>query len=276
MTDMSVPGAWDVLLAMGPAVRLTLNRCTVPVVETDGKQSAVLCTATPFEIGGRRLLVTAGHAIPALERAGRLGTPGDRGIYYWTPTARIWHAIDTAPYDVGIIEFESEEGWAPIKQRFTPLTLDNVYAGQRENGRFVIAGFPAAAVDATLRSQVENPLLLGTDLYTGSDAQATRGIDFLLGYPDALYDQSWRPQPVPRLQGMSGASVWVLTTENRTAGGVWSPESTVKIAGIQVSAAHGRFLRVVNWAAVGRCIVTHCPELSEEIDAWYARGRRLA
>ena len=59
-----------------------------------------------------------------------------------------------------------------------------------------------------------------------------------------LLDASTRE--VPRLQGLSGASLWAYSEP----WGIWSASAALKVVAVQNSAKHGKWIRCADWEAV--------------------------
>ena len=108
-----------------------------------------------------------------------------------------------------------------------------------------MCGYP----DELVGEAPPNPLVVHTVPYAGEldplSEPHSLTHDLLLDYSGAL-DLSLEEVRQPRLQGMSGASIWVATSESSPSG-IWSPTSHLRIVAIQSTTRHGSYIRAKRW-----------------------------
>ena len=237
------------------AIERFLAACTVPLIYKLDEGAGVHGTGTFFEVDGRAMLITAGHVLKDVD-VERIGVP-DRGgavseISY-LGHARVHYTRDTDAYDVGVIELLDETFLRLVRSGWHFLGPSNVAEPGPADQRYVVAGYPRSTVtyeDATL-----TPSSL-TQIYTvpyDEEVEGSRGeFDLFLRYRSKAESISGLPMQTPRLCGVSGASVYALLP--KVASQVWAPEKLLKIAGIQVSAVHGKYVRAKTWNLVSHVI----------------------
>jgi hypothetical protein len=69
---------------------------------------------------------------------------------------------------------------------------------------------------------------------------------------------------LPNLKGISGCSIWGIIPGQR--GAVWSPESRLRVVGIQTHCRSGSYIRGKNWEVVAHVFKRFDERAFEEIE----------
>jgi hypothetical protein len=209
-------------------------------------------TGTLFEIEGRYFIITARHifdgidasalAIPEHPTEGGMHTLGCINIY----------RPDQPHVDVAAIELLQTEIISKLQRSWQWLSLANVAlpTNSVSASNFFVSGYPTAESKEREGSLAGKLCTAYTQRLIKTPAEAglpvTEGLDFFLEYKREAYDLSGQLMTTPVPPGMSGASIW----ERRSVSGVWTPESSARVVGIQTSFVHSEFLRAKSWMAV--------------------------
>lgn len=103
----------------------------------------------------------------------------------------------------------------------------------------------------------------------GAAIPVNSDLDLFFNYDVEALDVEGNPIATPHLRGTSGASVWAYREPEDMR--VWSPESCLKIVGVQSSFLRGRYFRAKSWAAVMETMRQIDQKLSGVIDAHIQR-----
>jgi hypothetical protein len=225
-----------------------LNACTVPIIYGSGDQAAVQGTGTLFEHEDRLFLVTAAHVLQGIDLA-RLALPqnprNSRALLFGAAAAW-WSKNDLV--DVAVVEIRDGSLRDELQQGWRVLDGSNVAMDTAGTNSFVVAGYPSVTVKQVGGFLVPSTM---TQLFTGRYVGETQGEkvehDFFLTFGRTAKGADGSIA-TPMLQGMSGASVWTL----HRCEGLWNPESVLKIAGIQISYVHERYVRATGWLPIAR------------------------
>lgn len=239
------------------AVSRFMQRLALPILIERGTRQELIGTGTLFDISGRIIIVTAKHifvgedlravAIPARPE-------GPKTDYIGGHRLIVHREKDGHSPDVCIIEVENETLARHIVNTWTVLKLEDT-AEASADGRFVVCGFPSQLIEPIGASNSAN--LLGTLLafYTNripppSNALAPVNpeLDLFFNHEGKVKLISGAPSDSPRFQGVSGASIWQILPAPQ--GSFWTPQSSLKVVGIQSTARHGDYLRGENWLHV--------------------------
>jgi len=150
------------------------------------------------------------------------------------------------------------------------LTTKNIAALRPSSAmnEFLLFGYPDCRVKVTGVQVAINPLLLRTSRYFGSvRIKKTHPlVDLFLAYGDNATDSNGREVQAPPLGGISGTPVWAV---ERTNSGVWSPESSLHVVGVNSSCVSRRgskiYLIAKQWAAIWKVFERIDAEVAMEI-----------
>lgn len=259
-----------------------IRQVTVPILLDIGPTPALQGTGTLLSVHDKVFLITARHvldgidplifAFPANAQRGHIHTLGSRQILKPTDF-RI---------DVAAMELQDPEVLELVRSNWRTLTLANVAAPSQTTAdqAVLVAGFPAALtkpqggwLGGALVSTYTQRIPLVPDEMSDS---------FVYGsYPhnpdfDLYYDHNnegtgldGKPVATPKLEGVSGASIWEFVPQS---GLLWTVESGARVVGIQSGYVRGKFLRAVNWKAVALVLDQSDPEISQAVRGAYSLG----
>jgi hypothetical protein len=149
--------------------------------------------------------------------------------------------------DVTVLELKEPQTVMTLTTGWRFLTFDEV-APFPYNARFILSGFPLEGVRWDGQNVGQNFLTLTTDLlhYVPQVRVPEPATDrfFYLQDEGQLLDGTWRS--IPKLQGLSGASLWAYVEPN----GLWSASKALKIVAVQSSYLKGKWMRCTDWEAV--------------------------
>src|SRR5262249_36743015 len=143
----------------------------------------------------------------------------------------------------------------------TCLELTNLMWGEgvvELDDRFLMCGYPRVLVDLKKNPfALRRPSFFLTHLYEGPKDNFEYPINELVHLmlhiqPEALHIETWTERTVPKLNGISGCSVWCW---DPTPSQVWSPQSALKIVGIEVGVDRSdrrRWIRTTRWGLIAR------------------------
>jgi hypothetical protein len=244
------------------AVEQFMRSVTVPILaDRSGEQLAHLGTGTLFDVSGKMFLVTAKHifdgedldkiAIPESPRESKVHTLGSRAIFSLDDSSDREFDIVVSRLDVDAICNSIRANWRCLSFADTS-TAD-------EHGRFVICGYPSALITERTKSGYADLVATALIFYTnripvpnGAQAPVDERIDLFFRHEKESKSLTGESITSPKFQGISGASVW--QTFPTPAGSIWTPQSALKVVGIQSGARHGDYLRAKSWDYVRETI----------------------
>ena len=231
---------------------------TIPILLETPDGARLHATGTLFEIAGRRFIITARHifdGLPDLKKLAFPENPSKGGLH----TFGSFHLARPTEehFDVAVMELQDDATIKKLVSHWQFLSLDNVAlpSNTLSDGLFFLAGYPASLTKntagwvhgafATVYTQrldsvpieAEKPVIADLDMFFeyGKDATPITG----------------KHLQTPELPGTSGTSVWEY---RHLVTGVWSPESTTRVVGVQSSYIHTKYFRAKNWRAVAEVI----------------------
>lgn len=248
--------------------RFTLN-VTLPLLYEYGGKSYLWGTGTLFSMLDRYFVVTASHLFDppfSLEKLGFPTNPKNGSLYTFGKMQ--CYRTDPEIFDIAVIEVQQKESIQRLKGGWQFLSLDNV-AAPTLNGEFFLAGYPSSL------SKEENGWLKGTLITAYSQRmrevpiEAKQPIhtelDLFFHYDDTTTTLYGKELETSELPGTSGASVWQIVDETKS--GIWSPESAIKVVGVQSSYLRTRYFRAKNWWAVAKAFSIIDDDLAVHIEA---------
>lgn len=259
-----------------------IRQVTVPILLDVGPTPALQGTGTLLNVHGRVFLVTARHvldnidplifAFPANAQRGSIHTLGIRQILK-PRDFRI---------DVAAIELQDPEVLELVRSNWRTLTLANVASPSQTTAdqAVLVAGFPAAltkpkdgwlsgALVSTYTQRIPLVPEEMRDSYVNGDYPHNPDFDLYYDHNIEGTDLDGKLVATPKLEGVSGASIWEFVPQS---GLLWTAESGARVVGIQSSYLRGKYLRAVNWKAVALVLDQSDPEISQAVRDAYSLG----
>jgi hypothetical protein len=226
------------------AIERFLNARTIPLCYQHNGRTFVQGTGTFFRLRGKLFLVTAAHILEGIDPS-LLGVP-DRpsvNVSVWNLNdITIHHPRDTEKFDIAAIELLNPNFHARVASSWHFIDEADVVEPQCEENEYLLAGYPTETVEDKNGTLTPQPMLqLFTKRFEEPGSDKAPDFDLLLKYPKVGRSIFGAERRTPRLQGVSGAAVYVRTTQESV---VWSPEQLFRPVGLQVSMQHGDFIRV--------------------------------
>lgn len=169
------------------------------------------------------------------------------------------------------MELQSSETISKLKAGWQFLSVANVAlpSASASDGSFFLSGYPASLTKKTgdslrgsfvtaytqriphIPDEAERPVIPDLDLFFdyGRDATSITGTSVR----------------TPDLRGCSGASVWERKRESPT---VWTPESVVRVVGVQSASFHSKYFRAKSWWAVSKVLEKIDSQIALEIQSY--------
>jgi len=248
------------------------SRYTVPLIEEDEKTAAILGSGTLFSVNSKHYLITAAHVIDELVKAkrtdrigiplGRVGSPVcNLGKHYIT------YDLKTEIFDIAIIRLDQPEMAAALATHWNFLSPRNIAGLRSEIKKCFVAGYPRATSRTTADWQMSSTFMAFATTFLDrvpDDAQDVRdGLDVFLDHEEKGTALDGTLVELPRLQGVSGASVWSVLPDSRD--GVWNAESQVRVVAVDVACRPGSYIRAKSWALVAKLFEALDGRAAEEI-----------
>lgn len=242
---------------------------TIPILLETKNGAGLLATGTLFEIAERHFIVTARHifddvcdlttlAFPENPLKGGLHTFGNFQLA--KPTEE--------HLDIAVMELKDAEVISKLKSGWQFLSLSNVAlpSATSPDGAFFLSGYPGSltknsggwlqGVFATAYTQ-RIP-----DTPSGASAPVIPELDLFFNYGHEATSITGKQVETPKLPGTSGASVW---EHKPTSTAVWTPESAVRVVGVQSAYVHSKYFRAKNWLAVAKVLEQIAPPVAEAV-----------
>jgi hypothetical protein len=233
------------------AIEAFTIKLTVPVLYDDQDQTDQIGTGTLFSLDGRTFLVTARHLFDGKELS-NFAIPDRTTSKLRTLGSFNTFCASDESIDVAILELLDKDFVAELRQSWSMLSLENTSIASKQ-GIFLLCGYPSE------RNTRDREAIRGQLIHvfseriseTPSSASAPVRPDVDLFFTHHLHARDVDGQTIrtTNLRGTSGAPVWEYRRKPSTTM-FWTPESSLKIVGVQVSAKHDEFFRAVNWALV--------------------------
>jgi hypothetical protein len=245
------------------AVEQFMRRVTVPILCSVLSELDHIGTGTIFKIDDRYFLITAAHifdnviledvVIPRNPIASpKLQTLGIFDI----------HRADNENIDIAILELKEESTIEHIKLGWHALTLNNTAPASKE-GTFLICGYPSVRMKVA-------PGSLGGSLLTAyterlptapkfAEPPVDDRLDMFFAYEAEAKDINGNTLASPHLRGVSGSSIWEY--QHGQDQNFWTPESWLRVVGIQSSFRKGYYSRAKTWEYVMEMLrkIEPCP-----------------
>ncbi len=251
------------------ALQAFLLKSTLPVLyDWEDKGIDQIATGTLLCLGTRYFLVTSRHlfrdkyhhqydparlAFPATA-LGKAVFPFGNSILYLPSVEKV---------DIAILEITEQETVSRLSSGWRILSEKNLGPASG-SGTYVLSGYPSS--EAVKRGDLLGGTLVTIfteimrELSPEVRPEPDPGIDLFFHLDEEGEQVDGSMANVPALQGMSGASVWkVLPNENA----IWTPESALRIIGVQSAYQPAKYFRAINW--------TGALEIFRRIDAELGR-----
>lgn len=235
------------------AIERFLSARTIPLCYEHHGRAFVQGTGTFFRLSGKLFLVTAAHVLEGIDPA-LLGVPDQPigNVAVWNLNdITIHHPRDTENFDVAVIELLNPNFHARVASSWHFIDeADVIEPEEVEEDEYLLAGYPTETVEDRNGILTPQPMLqLFTKRLDKSEHDNATDYDLLLRYPKIGRSIFGAERNTPRLQGVSGAAVYVRTKQESA---VWSPAQLFRPVGLQASAQHGDFIRVKRWMLLWR------------------------
>lgn len=246
--------------------RFVLNS-TVPLVYEGCDRACLAGTGTLFEVNGRVFVVTARHIFDDFPDSGRLAFPGTpTGFRLYTFGSHTLVRPDDPNVDIALLHLQAPETIEKLKEGWEMLGLSNV-GPPSDSGTFFLSGYPAQYTDSTTDWLTGKFATIYTErlasIPTGAKKPVDPSLDLFFSYDRSAESLDGKSMSTPELPGTSGASVWELKSSNS---GVWTPESSVMVVGVQSAYIHSKYFRAKSWRAVASAIHTFDKQLADKVD----------
>lgn len=230
-----------------------LQTCTVPIVAEKGEVANVIGTGTLFDFGHGLCLVTAAHVLQGADYGHKdLAVPD-------TPTGPNMHTLGSfhirqeLHWDIAILHLNSDETTDRLRAGWRVLSGQNI-AWSNNSDTYVLAGCRRRSVTLGAGALKAQWVAMFVTSHYGDVEEGRGDFDLLTSYPTHVYGLDGLQQAPPEsVHGLSGKSVWQPSGQVED---LWSPEHAIKIAGIQLSSASGKYIRARSWG-VASAILDH-------------------
>jgi len=257
-THGEIPAALMGDMAQDALARSFILRVTIPLLLDAEPVPHILGTATLFKSEGRVFLVTAAHL---LHEDGDFSLPTIDFTAIAFPSQPIDASLQTlgsfiilrpaAPsqIDVAVLELQDAETIRQLEIGWGFLGLDQA-SRSIIGDRYVLSGFPLQSVRLENDCIQQAFLTLYTDAlpHAPSVRNPMPGVDRFFYLQNEGFTVDGQSRPIPRLQGLSGASIWSIALPDEKS--VWHPSTALQVVAVQSSALRGAWFRGVDWEAV--------------------------
>lgn len=253
------------------AIEKFVQSVTIPILLETEKGAGLLATGTLFEIAGYRLLVTARHIFDHVPDLATLSYPENprRGGLHTFGSLKLFKPIEEH-FDVAVLELLEEETIARLKQGWRFLTLSNVAlpSATAQDGSFFVSGYPGE-LTSNVGDWIQGKIVTAyTQRIPETPFDATPpvipGLDLFFDYHRQATSIAGEEIQTPEMEGISGASIWEITAE---VDSVWSPESAVRVVGVQSAFRHSKYMRAKDWRAVTKVLEQIDPSIALQLDS---------
>jgi len=230
-----------------------LQSCTVPIVAEKGDVANVVGTGTLFDFGEGLCLVTASHVLKGSDYGHKeLGVP-DNPAGPSMHTLGSFNLLSEPTWDIAILQLSTPETVHRLRAGWTILSGRNIQWA-RGNGTYALAGCPTRSVVLGAGALHAEWIAMFVGEYPGEVEDGHGEFDLVTTYPRHVYRQNGLQQDAPQtIHGLSGTSVWQPSAQ-AVAAAMWTPESAMTIAGIQIRSVAGKYIRARSWAVASEIV----------------------
>ena len=234
--------------AMVASVGEFLRSCTIPLVFEEGDTSFIHGTGCFFQGVESLYLITASHVLSSIDPA-KLGVPKNPIEAHSFTFGQVTVNYPTdEKLDVAVVRIEDPDFPNAVAANWRVLDPKNVLLRPAECNRFIVAGYPTQTALKEGDVIRPKPLQLYTTRYTEQVDGGLGPFDFALAYAREANDVKGRAIATPKVEGVSGAAVWGLASS--TPEDIWTPESQLKLVGVQSSYVHSKYIRAKSWTLI--------------------------
>jgi hypothetical protein len=232
------------------AYRAFFLRCTIPLLHENGKKE-IVGTGTLFDYSGQLFMVTAAHIFKRY-KIYEIGVPEALD----GPNAFTLGQLNAASapdedIDIAVLNLHNREICERLRKEWRVLSKENVSLENSEQTPYILAGCPDGTAEIVNKHIIAKWFDMYTSPYAGSTDNARGVFDIFLKYPPEIYGKFGLTISKPKLQGISGASVWQAIQKSE---GLWAAEKEMRVIGVQVAAAHEKYLVVKSWRLVAEIL----------------------
>ncbi|MCZ8195751.1 MAG: hypothetical protein ACK5SF_08625 [Hyphomonadaceae bacterium] len=228
-----------------------LLKAAVPLFYENDEGVDHLATGTFIALGSKCILLTARHilekckldqiAIPSSPHGPDLRTLGK--LQAVIPNDQYGEEID-----ILCIEVQDQEVINYVKHGWL-LLQSSLGRDEITDNEVMLVGFPSATMSVAGTTFTGKPISINTQPIKGCPDNAkppvNLDLDLFLEFPKEAVISTSQIVGLPLMGGMSGCAIWQTqpTLENK----IWSPESTLRLVGIQSSVRSGSYFRGKRW-----------------------------
>lgn len=246
------------------------SSCTIPLFYDKEQTAPLIGTATLFQVDHHYLLVTAAHLFDKPAHPERFAYPENpvKSQTFTLGRSNVWKPKNHSEIDVAVVELLDEDTIRRLSAGWTFVTLD-IVAPPTAQGRFFVAGYPS------VYTSQKSVWLIGrfltvfssrlTSLPSGAEKPVDLNLDLFFKYATEAETLDGRIVKAPELPGLSGASIWQY--KDIQVDQVWTPESSVRIVGVQSAYAKGKYFRGKNWHAVASVLRSSQLGIADSLEA---------
>jgi hypothetical protein len=232
------------------AIEQFMLRVTIPIFCRTARGIST-GTGTLFEIGDECFLVTARHIFDNLE-AEHWEIPDNPTDARSLALGRfVLHRPTDEAIDIAVLELQENNTIDAIRKGWRLLTPEHAAIASPQ-GTFLLCGYPSERLQMSKGRLCGSPISGYTErlkeVPENAEAPVDERLDLFFHHNTQATNISGELISTPRLGGTSGSSFWEY---NEPVGqSVWTPESALRIIGIQHSFRRGEFIRAKSWEFV--------------------------
>jgi len=240
------------------AIQNFLIEVTLPIIATVQDTFCIIGTGTLFRIANRLFLVSAAHildeftpdrwAFPTGPHTGTIMTFGQ--AEFFRPNDESADVCIAELKDPNVIAVLERSGWRI-------LSLHNVWLPDYSADRVYLSGFPSVRAKFEQGNLKGRLFVVPTSLHaqtpeaTQYSADAvTKGVDFFMDYKKPINELTGEDVSDVSIKGTSGCSIWGYRKIGWRRHGVWSPEASLCVIGVQSAFLKKDYLRGKSWGVV--------------------------
>ena len=232
------------------AIKAFFIRTTVPLIYEDEGVAGLQGSGCLFETEGRLFFVTAGHVLEGVDPR-KLGVPlRAHGGEVFELGNGVVGCSQMESFDVAAYRIDDAHTCSALRASYLVLGTSNVAQVVADSNRFIVVGYPAQTVIKDGQELRPTDLTqIHTRQYDGDVVGARGEQDLFLKLRRQGHGLWAQPTVLPDLRGISGGPVWQAF---ESAALVWTPESALRLIGIEVSCDPRceRYIRVLRWEVV--------------------------
>lgn len=242
---------------------------TVPILLETTNGAGLLATGTLFEIAERQFIVTARHIFDDVRDLTTLAFPENplKGGLHTFGSFQLAKPTEEH-FDVAVMELQEAETIAKLKSGWQFLSLSNVAlpSATSPDGAFFLSGYPGSLTKNSGGWLQGAFATAYTQRIPDTPSEALEPVipqlDLFFDYGHEATSITGKQIKTPELPGASGASVW---EHKPSSTAVWTPESVVRVVGVQSAYVHSKYFRAKNWWAVAKVLEQIAPPVAEAV-----------